>query len=334
MAGGVSGLKAILFGLLATVLACLAFVGLSAVSAVLAIGRDGGCGVEQRSSLRGVPKQLVPIFERAAAEYELGPGGPAVLAAINFTETTWGTNLGPSDAGAVGWMQFLPSTWAQYGVDANGDGVADPNNPEDAIHAAAKYLRASGAPTDWYKAIFAYNHLDSYVQSVLGLAEEYNRSKIGDLAEDVGHCMEMLVPQGPALQRLLVEAVRINALQLTYLYGGSHGTVRAPANGPFDCSSAVSRLLQVAGYDLPTMTTAGLINWGEPGPGRVVTIRVKAYGPSAHTFLEFSPQVTPPQMRYWGTSTTNPGGGPGWIPESALSAGYLSGFEKRHPPGL
>ena len=120
-----------------------------------------------------VPAVLVPIYQRAADAYGLGPQGPSVLAAINEIETAFGTNLNVSSAGAVGWMQFMPETWAGYGVDANGDGEADPYDPEDAIFAAAGYLRASGAPSDWYGAVFAYNHADWYVAEVLANADCY-----------------------------------------------------------------------------------------------------------------------------------------------------------------
>jgi hypothetical protein len=118
-------------------------------------------------AINGVPPVLIPIYHRASEQYGLGPQGPAVLAGINAIETAFGTNLGPSSAGAVGWMQFMPETWAMYGVDANGDGVADPNNPEDAIYAAARYLSAAGMPEDVWGAIFAYNHADWYVEEVL-----------------------------------------------------------------------------------------------------------------------------------------------------------------------
>jgi transglycosylase-like protein with SLT domain len=118
-----------------------------------------------------VPAVLIPIYQRAAEAYGLGPQGPSILAAINEIETAFGTNLNVSSAGAVGWMQFMPETWDGYGVDANGDGVADPYDPEDAIFAAANYLSASGAPGDWYGAIFAYNHADWYVADVLANAE-------------------------------------------------------------------------------------------------------------------------------------------------------------------
>jgi hypothetical protein len=123
----------------------------------------------------GVPAVLIPIYQRASDAYGLGPQGASVLAAINGIETAFGTNLNVSSAGAVGWMQFMPETWAGYGVDANGDGVADPFNPEDAIFAAASYLRAAGAPTDWYNAVFAYNHADWYVAEVLANAQCYGQ---------------------------------------------------------------------------------------------------------------------------------------------------------------
>jgi hypothetical protein len=67
----------------------------------------------------------------------------------------------------MGWMQFIPSSWKLYGVDANNDGRKDPYNPVDAIFAAARYLKAAGADQDLARAIFAYNHADWYVQSVL-----------------------------------------------------------------------------------------------------------------------------------------------------------------------
>jgi hypothetical protein len=126
-------------------------------------------------SAGAVPPVLIPIYQRASAAYSLGPQGPSVLAAINLIETAFGTNLNVSSAGAVGWMQFMPETWEGYGVDANGDGVRDPYDPEDAIFAAANYLSASGAPTDWYGAIYAYNHADWYVADVLHNAECFSR---------------------------------------------------------------------------------------------------------------------------------------------------------------
>jgi hypothetical protein len=111
-----------------------------------------------------IPPFLLPIFQAAGTAY----GVPwQVLAAINEVETDYGRDLSVSSAGAEGWMQFLPSSWAIYGVDANGDGYKDPYNPADAIFAAARYLRAAGAATNLRGAIYAYNHSQAYVESVI-----------------------------------------------------------------------------------------------------------------------------------------------------------------------
>jgi murein DD-endopeptidase MepM/ murein hydrolase activator NlpD len=111
-----------------------------------------------------VPPFLLPIFQAAGTAY----GIPwQVLAAINQVETDYGRDLNLSTAGAEGWMQFLPAEWAQYGVDANGDGFKDPYNPADAIFAAARYLRAAGGDTDIKAAVFSYNHSQAYVESVM-----------------------------------------------------------------------------------------------------------------------------------------------------------------------
>ena len=117
-----------------------------------------------------IPPFLLPIYQACGTQY----GVPwEVLASINRIETAFGTNLNVSTAGALGWMQFMPSSWEMYGVDANNDGKRDPYNPVDAICAAARYLKAAGAQDDLYQAIFAYNHADWYVDEVLLYAKQY-----------------------------------------------------------------------------------------------------------------------------------------------------------------
>jgi murein DD-endopeptidase MepM/ murein hydrolase activator NlpD len=112
--------------------------------------------------------QLLALWQRDGALY----GVPwQVLAAINKIESNFGRNMGPSSAGAIGWMQFMPSTWERWGVDADGDGLANPWSPEDAIAAAARYLAASGGATDISRAVFSYNHAQWYVDEVLQLAQ-------------------------------------------------------------------------------------------------------------------------------------------------------------------
>jgi len=119
-----------------------------------------------------IPPFLLPIYQACGTEY----GIPwEVLAAINKIETGFGTNLNVSSAGAVGWMQFLPSSWEMYGLDANGDGRKDPYNPVDAICAAAHYLKVAGGQKNLYGAILAYNHADWYAQEVLTYARAYGR---------------------------------------------------------------------------------------------------------------------------------------------------------------
>jgi murein DD-endopeptidase MepM/ murein hydrolase activator NlpD len=119
-----------------------------------------------------IPPFLLPIYQACGTQY----GIPwEVLAAINKIETDFGTDLNVSSAGAVGWMQFLPSTWATWGVDANGDGRKDPYNPVDAICAAANYLHAAGGSHNLYNAILAYNHAGWYAQEVLTYARVYGK---------------------------------------------------------------------------------------------------------------------------------------------------------------
>jgi membrane-bound lytic murein transglycosylase B len=84
----------------------------------------------------------------------------SILASINFVESAFGRVRSASEAGARGPMQFLPSTWREYGMGGHID------DPRDAILAAANYLRRAGAPGDLDQALFAYNHSTSYVRAI------------------------------------------------------------------------------------------------------------------------------------------------------------------------
>jgi len=125
---------------------------------------------------------LHALWQRAGDAY----GVPwQVLAAINKIESDFGRNMGPSSAGALGWMQFIPDSWMRWGMDADGDGLADPWDPEDAVFAAGRYLAAAGAHDDLSRAIFAYNHAQWYVDDVLSLAAEFE-SGDGGFAAGLG----------------------------------------------------------------------------------------------------------------------------------------------------
>ena len=122
------------------------------------------------------PASYLELFKASAAQYCPGLSW-TVLAAIGQIESADGQNMGPSTAGALGPMQFMPATWAQWGIDGFGDtGTPDVMNPYDAVPSAARLLCADGAAAggqSLYHAIFDYNHADWYVNEVLSLAAEY-----------------------------------------------------------------------------------------------------------------------------------------------------------------
>jgi hypothetical protein len=322
----------------AGVAALLAVLTLLLFAALFGVG-DQTCGVldggePARIDGQSIPPRLVPLYRDAAAEYELGGRGPSVLAAINRIESGFGRNPGSSSAGAIGWMQFMPATWARYGVDADADGKRDPYSPQDAIHAAANYLHASGAPGDWQRAVFAYNHANWYVADVLDHAAEYRAAGLEQLAGAEGGSGCALADEGDGdpsgrFARLIAEADRISDLNLRYVWGGGHTQPAPPPDrvAGYDCSGAVSRLVQAADYDYPTAATPGIEAWGLPrGPGKV-TLFNRPHGADAHVFMRIG-------NRYWGTSGfARPNGGAGWFTR-APSPSYLAGFKVYHLPGL
>ena len=123
-----------------------------------------------------LPTTYLQLFQESAARYCPGLSW-TVLAAIGQIESADGTNEGPSSAGALGPMQFLPSTWAIWGIDGFGQtGTPDIMNPYDAVPSAANLLCADGAAAGGpalSAAIFDYNHANWYVSEVLSLAAEY-----------------------------------------------------------------------------------------------------------------------------------------------------------------
>jgi len=141
-----------------------AAAALAAARAAASAGLSGGGPV----GALGIPQE----YERA---YRAAGGACSglrwtLLAAVGQVESGHGRTNGPSSAGAVGPMQFLPATFAGYAVDGNGDGRTDPWDPADAIPTAARYLCASGvdgtAAGD-QRALLAYNHAQWYVDLVL-----------------------------------------------------------------------------------------------------------------------------------------------------------------------
>jgi Transglycosylase SLT domain len=124
----------------------------------------------------GRPANYLQLYQESAAQYCPGLSW-TVLAAIGEIESDDGANDGPSTSGALGPMQFLPSTWRIWGTDAFGQaGPPDIMNPLDAVPSAARMLCANGAAAGaaaLSTAIFDYNHATWYVTEVLDLASEY-----------------------------------------------------------------------------------------------------------------------------------------------------------------
>jgi membrane-bound lytic murein transglycosylase B len=127
-------------------------------------------------AVRSIPSPYLRDYWRAAAEYGLDWTKLAAVGQIESDQgrsQTPGVATGTNRAGAAGPAQFLGSTWARYGVDADGRGSSSPYDAADAITAMAAYLKASGAPEDWRAALFAYNHSTVYVDAVLALSRRY-----------------------------------------------------------------------------------------------------------------------------------------------------------------
>jgi hypothetical protein len=191
-----------------TLLACW-LVASAAIAVVGGAGRTsagpgaGDCAAATTviSPPAPIPPFLLTLYRAAADRYALGPDGWAWLASINAQETDFGRNLSTSSAGAQGWMQFLPATWATYGLDANGDGSADPYDPADAIFAAARYLRALGAPGDWHPAVVVYGGgAEWYFAQVARRAHGFAKATAADCAtgpEAAGVYRSPLPPGAP-----------------------------------------------------------------------------------------------------------------------------------------
>lgn len=183
---------------------------------------------------KGVPGQFIPIYQAAGEKYGVDW---FVLASIHKIETQFSSlSSMVSYAGAIGHMQFMPGTWASYGVDGNGDGKADPWTLEDAVYSAANYLAASGAPENMEKAVFAYNHADWYVEEVLSVASTYKEAytlNSGTPVADVG-------------KRFINNSV--------YIFGGGRNQ-QDISQGYFDCSSFVHWAFLQVGQELGPLTS-------------------------------------------------------------------------------
>lgn len=138
------------------------------VGAKRSLRRLAGSGARRRTRTGpALPaERLLAHYREAQARFDVRP---RVLASINLIESGFNRVRNNSTAGAQGPMQFIPSTWRAYGMGGN---IRDPH---DAILGAANYLRASGAPRNYRRALYAYNHSRLYVEAVLRYAKAIAR---------------------------------------------------------------------------------------------------------------------------------------------------------------
>lgn len=123
----------------------------------------------------------------------------------------------------------------------------------------------------------------------------------------------MLDSPAPGIEGIISRMSTIERAHPKYLWGGGHGSRPAKLGTPVDCSGAVAQAL---GID--PRVSGEFKKWGKPGRGQVTV-----YSSPSHVLMEVN-------GHFWGTSGSNPGGGAGWIPRSAISPGYLKKFTARH----
>ena len=158
--------------LIIAIVACM-LVLMALLFATIALLGGGGELAPSERAADEIPADLLPLY-RAAAQTCDGMDW-TLLAAVHKTETSFGRGAVVSSAGAQGPMQFMPETFAAYGVDGDGNGLVETNDLEDAVFSAAKYLCANGAgdPARLRSALWHYNHDPAYVDQVATLAASY-----------------------------------------------------------------------------------------------------------------------------------------------------------------
>jgi hypothetical protein len=318
-----------------------------------------------------IPPEYLRDYEQAAQKYHLDW---AVLAGIGKVECDHGRDPDPSctkegavnSAGAGGPMQFLGSTWATYGVAPDG-GTPDRWNPEDAIFGAANYLKASGAPGDYRKAIYAYNHAEWYVDEVESWAAKYrgpptsSTSPAQPISGGTGGGTGRVQGESPTPMEFIpgeraeldpadghlawipegapttVQAMVVAGNELQELPYGPDGHPDPRGALDEDCSSTVNYVLYRSGVrpigeivkDNPL--AQDYVDWGDPGPGRWVTIYATDT-PQPHVFIVIAGLRLDTSHNGTDTGPNKDEDGPRWrilgeIPTWAK-------WSVRHPPGL
>ncbi|MBC9719381.1 bifunctional lytic transglycosylase/C40 family peptidase [Streptomyces sp. TRM66268-LWL] len=200
-------------------------------------GGGSSSDTPSKHALADIPRYYLALYQRAAPEC---PGlSWTILAAIGKVETDHARHpTMVSSAGAVGPMQFLPTTFRAYAypVPPGGKRPPTPWDPVDAVYAAARLLCSNGAKNgkNLKKAIWHYNHADWYVRKVLKQAAAYASAS-------------------PAPSGAAAKAVAFARAQLgtPYVWGGD-----GPREGGFDCSGLTQAAYRSAGVSIPRVAQA------------------------------------------------------------------------------
>lgn len=207
-----------------------------------------------------IPATVKALYVAAGTRYQL-PW--TLLAGIGMEETAHGRTTATSSAGARGLMQFMPATFAAYGVDGDGDGRAVITSDADSVFSAANYLTRSGVTKGQAgvrRALFAYNHATWYVNDVLHYAHAYGGGLVlGDPTSCAGGQGDPNATPLPADRVAAVLAWAGQQAGEPYVYG---------ANGPdaWDCSSFTQTAYRQAGVSLPR-TAGAQRDWLAAGAG-------------------------------------------------------------------
>jgi Transglycosylase SLT domain len=324
-------------------------------------------GQAPSATVADIPPSYLALYRAAGQRYGIDW---AVLAGIGKVECDHGRDPDPScttegavnAAGAGGPMQFLGETWARYGVDGDGDGRRDRWDPADAVFAAANYLRAAGAPSDYRGAIYSYNHAWWYVADVLRRASVYRtagaalQAPVSEQGTDAALQARTATPVRliagatarlspgdghlaliPALAPPAVQAMLIAGNELQDLPYGPAGHPDPRGAKQEDCSSTLNFLLYRAGLRPITEildknpVAQDYVDWGLPGPGRWVTIYATA-SPTPHVFAVIAGLRI--DTSHTGTDV-GPNGdqnGPRWRIFDTIPG--WAHWSVRHPPGL
>jgi peptidoglycan DL-endopeptidase CwlO len=269
LVGVVCAASALMFTLILAPAVMFASGGMMAASGASCTSRSGATGaqpVASQSARDSIPANYLALFRSIGAQYKVPwviLAGIAKVESDDGQTTLPGVRSGANAFGAAGPMQIgiggaagnqwggapvHPASEVVSGVatDANNDGTASVYDPADAIAGAAKYLLAHGVLSNASQAIFAYNHLESYVQAVTYWAGLYARGgyTVSQVATvSAPDCLPG-VSQAPNDAAATAIAYAEQQLGKSYQWGGT---------GPdsFDCSGLVMMAYRAAGIDLP-----------------------------------------------------------------------------------